>query len=115
MKPKYSVTIKGEDKGDFIFSKILHNKTACAELPTEVTSMDSLEVVFRAKWRGKKIDKNKTYVTMGENNIDVTFTTGDEVTAAFAIDRITGNVVINAKITFAHIIIPSTGSTDLNI
>ena len=52
---------------------------------------------------------------MGGNNVDLTFTTGDEITAAFAIDRIIGNVIINAKVRFAPIIKPSTGSTDLDI
>ena len=52
---------------------------------------------------------------MGGNNVDLTFTTGDEITAAFTIDRVIGNVIINAKVRFAHIIIPPTGTTDLDI
>ena len=79
-----------------------------------MTSTDSLEVVFKAKL-GYKLDKDKTYVTMGGNNVDLTFTTGDEITAAFTIDRVIGNVIINAKVRFAHIIIPPTGTTDLDI
>lgn len=79
-----------------------------------MTSTDSLEVVFKAKL-GYKLDKDNTYVKMGVNNVDLTFTTGDEITAAFAIDRVIGNVIINAKVRFVHIIIPSTGSTDLDI
>ena len=73
-----------------------------------------MEVVFKAKL-GYKLNEKKTDVTMGGNNVDLTFTTGDEITAAFAIDRIIGNVIINAKVRFAPIIIPPTGSTDLDI
>ena len=114
VKPKYTITIAGEDKDKITFTKILHNKTAYTALPTEVTSTDSLEVVFKAKL-GYKLNEKKTDVTMGGNNVDLTFTTGDEITAAFAIDRIIGNVIINAKVRFAPIIIPPTGSTDLDI